>query len=95
MIKHVVMYKLKERTVENQKNLVNKFMSMNGKIDVLKSIESGHDFLNDDRSYDVVLICEFETIEDFKIYQTHPVHLPVKAYVKSVIEKAHSIDFYC
>ncbi len=95
MVKHVVMYKLKDRTEENRQNLVNKFLSMKGKIDILKSIESGADFLNDDRSYDVVLICEFDSMDDFKIYQTHPVHLPVKEYVKSVVERAHSIDYYC
>lgn len=62
MIKHIVLYKLKEDTQENRKALVNKFMSMQGKIPQLKSIQSGSDVLNSFRSFNVALICEFETL---------------------------------
>lgn len=93
MIKHVVMYKLKDNSCANKKKLQEKFLSMKGKINVLKSIESGTDFLKIPRSFDVVLICTFETKEDMKIYDAHPVHLPVKEYVKSVVVKSHSVDF--
>ena len=41
MIKHIVMYKLKNSTAENCKAMVDKFMSMQGKIEVLKSVQAG------------------------------------------------------
>lgn len=93
MVKHVVMYKLKNPTEQNAIALASKFLSMKGKIDVLKSIESGVDILRSDRSFDVALICQFDSLEDMEVYRTHEVHLPVMAYVKSVVESSKSVDF--
>lgn len=93
MVKHVVMYKLKEPTEANKQALKDKFLSMRGKIDVLKDIQSGVDEIRSDRSFDVVLICEFDTMSDLETYRVHPVHLPVMEYVKSVVEKSHSVDY--
>ncbi len=93
MIKHVVMYSLFDASEENKEALKNKFLSMKGKIDVLKDIESGVDYLKSGRSYDVVLICTFETKKDLETYATHPVHLPVLAYVKPLVRESHSVDF--
>ena len=95
MVKHVVMYKLKEPTEQNAIALQQKFLSMKGKIDVLKDIQSGVDVLRSDRSFDVVLICQFDSLEDMEVYKTHEVHLPVMAYVKSVVECSKSVDFIC
>ena len=93
MIKHVVMYKLLDDSQEAKDALVARFMSMQGKIEVLKSIESGKDCLGSDRSFDVVLICTFDSLADMLVYKDHPVHVPVMQYVKSVVAKSHSVDF--
>ncbi len=93
MVKHVVMYKLNESSEKAKEELVNVFLSMKGKIPYLKSITSGADFLNSDRSFDVVLICEFENAEDMEKYKKHEVHLPVVDYVKKTVQKSHSVDF--
>ena len=93
MIKHIVMYRLKDRTRQNADALCEKFMSMQGKIDVLRHIEAGVDEVRSDRGVDVVLVCRFDSMEDMEIYKTHPVHLPVMAYVREVVEKSHSVDF--
>ncbi|MDE6475199.1 MAG: Dabb family protein [Clostridia bacterium] len=93
MVKHIVMYKLKEPTEQNAIALQQKFLSMKGKIDVLRDIQSGVDVLRSDRSFDVVLICQFDTMADMEIYRTHEVHLPVMEYVKSVVECSKSVDY--
>lgn len=93
MIKHIVMYKLKNPTLENMQAMVDKFMSMEGKIDILKSVKAGYDIERSARSFDVVLECVFESNEDMQAYQTHPVHIPVKVFVGSMVEKAHSVDY--
>ncbi len=93
MIKHIVMYKLKNPTSENCKAMVDKFMSMQGKIEVLKSVQAGSDILKSARSFDVCLECVFENTEDMQTYQSHPVHIPVKEFVGSLVEKAHSVDY--
>lgn len=93
MIKHIVMYKLKDNTEQNAIALRDKFLGMKGKIDVLKDIESGVDILHTARSYDVVLVCTFESREDMETYQSHPVHIPVKEYVGERILEAKAVDF--
>lgn len=93
MVKHVVMYKLKKANTQNAEALKNKFLSMEGKIEVLQSIEAGVDILKSDRSYDVVLICQFNTIKDMAIYRDHPIHQPVKEYVRMHVESSKSVDF--
>lgn len=93
MIKHIVMYKLKNPTEENCRAIVEKFMSMQGKIDILKSVISGTDFVKSSRSFDVVLECVFKNKQDMEAYQVHPVHIPVKQFVGTLVEKAHSVDY--
>ena len=93
MVKHIVMYKLKDPTEQNAIALQQKFLSMKGKIEVLKDIQSGVDVLRSDRSFDVVLICQFDSMADMEIYRTHEAHLPVMAYVKSVVECSKSVDY--
>ena len=43
MVKHIVMYKLKDSSLENAQALKDKFISMKGKIEVLKEIDAGVD----------------------------------------------------
>ena len=93
MIRHVVLYYLKDKSPESKQALANQFLSMKGKIPYLKSITSGADFLNSERSYDVVLICEFESAEDMEKYKKHEVHLPVVDYVKKTVQESHSVDY--
>ncbi len=93
MVKHIVMYKLKDSSLENAQALKDKFISMKGKIEVLKEIDAGVDVLKSARSFDVVLTCVFDSWEDMEIYKNHAVHIPVMEYVKSVVEVSHSVDY--
>ncbi len=93
MVRHIVMYKLINPTNENKQALVDKFLSMKGKIDLLVDINSGVDKVQSQRSFDVVLDCVFNSMEDLEKYRVHPVHLPVMEYVKGVVEKSHSVDY--
>ena len=68
MVKHIVMFKLTEKTSENMELATNSLRSLEGKIETLKSIEIGTDFLESDRSYDIVLTTHFESKEGLKIY---------------------------
>lgn len=93
MIKHIVMYKLKDYSPENAAKLRDTFLSMKGKIPQLQSLESGLDFVRAERSFDVVLVTTFLNREDMQGYLAHPVHLPVKAYVHEVTVASKSVDF--
>lgn len=91
MLKHIVMYKLKNR--DDAEALVEKFLGMKGKIDVLLDLHAGVDVVLSGRSFDVCLECVFKDVEDLKKYILHPVHLPVKEFVGNIVEKSHSVDF--
>ncbi len=94
MVRHIVMYKLKEPTEANKKALVDMFKSMRGNIDELRGVEAGSDILGTDRSYDVVLVTTFDDLDDYYAYQDSEYHVNVvKKYVHSVVEKAVAVDY--
>lgn len=93
MVKHVVMYKLKDDCKDKADELIGRFLSMRGKIEGLVDMTSGKDFKREGRSYDVALVCTLESEEALEKYAVHPVHQPVLAYAKTVVERSHSVDF--
>ena len=94
MIRHIVMYWLKDRESETiKKEAVEKFLSMRGKIPGLVSIEAGCDQLGSPRSCDLCLCTVFESMEALAAYRKHPVHLPVQTYMHAILERSASADF--
>ncbi len=93
MLKHVVLYRIKEEHKNEIPLLVKNFYSMKGNIPGLVDLESGSDILGSARSYDLALVTTFESMDDFKAYQVHPVHLTVKAKMHEVVETSVSCDF--
>ena len=93
MVKHIVMFKLSEKNPENMERAVNSLRSLEGKIEVLKSIEVGTDFLESDRSYDIVLTAEFENKEGLEIYSGHENHLPVVKIMRSLCLNSAVVDY--
>ena len=66
MVKHIVMFKLTEKTSQNMQLATDSLRSLENKIETLKSIEIGTDFLESDRSYDIDLTAHFENQEGLK-----------------------------
>ncbi len=93
MVTHVVMFKLKDPSPENVQDTIDKIMGMKGKIDVLREIEVGADFMHSKRSYDLVLITRFDDREGLKTYAQHPLHQPVLAHIGDVAASAVAVDF--
>lgn len=93
MIKHIVLFKLKDISVDGVKKANKTLLSMKGKIMELKKIEVGIDITRSDRSYDIVLITRFENIQDLKAYQMNPLHMEVADYMVSVAESIVVVDY--
>ncbi len=93
MVKHIVMFKLSEKTPENMERAINSLRSLEGNIEVLKSIEVGTDFLESDRSYDIVLTAKFENREGLAIYGGHKNHLPVVKIMRSLCSNSTVVDY--
>ena len=93
MVKHIVMFKLTEKTSQNMELATNSLRSLENKIETLKSIEIGTDFLESDRSYDIVLTAHFENQEGLKTYSSHENHLPVVKIMRSLCSSSVVVDY--
>ncbi|GKU79924.1 Dabb family protein [Paenibacillus sp. L3-i20] len=93
MITHIVSFKLKDNSEESVARTVSVLRNMEGKIEQLKHIEVGIDFLHSERSYDIVLITKFESRADLEAYQVHPEHKIVIEHMLQAREASVSVDF--
>ena len=93
VIRHIVMFWLKDPSAENLEAARDRLLSLRGKIEGMLSIEVGIDALRSDRSCDVCLNTLFESGEALERYRTHPAHLPVQAYMHEVRSRSASADY--
>ena len=93
MVKHIVMFKLTEKTPQNMELAIDSLRSLENKIETLKFIEIGTDFLGSDRSYDIVLTAHFENQEGLKTYSSHENHLPVVKIMRSLCSSSVVVDY--
>ncbi|MBR5145232.1 MAG: Dabb family protein, partial [Clostridia bacterium] len=90
MVRHIVLYFLKDKSQESKEALKQKFLSMKGKIEVLKDIEVGVDFMQSPRSADVSLTCLFESKD--AIYSAYSIFIAVAIKINVLINNA--INFF-
>ena len=98
MIKHIVLWTLKNR--ENERNreetaaaIKGKIEDMRGRIPGLLHIEGGIDFTKSADSWDVALYAELESREALAGYQVHPAHEEFKAVIGPHREQRSLIDY--
>ena len=98
MIKHIVLFKLKEFENEDQKAVVSNkikqaLLALKEKIEVLRYIEVGQNYELMSASHDIGLITHFETFSDLEIYRIHPEHLKVVELIRANTVGRAVIDF--
>ena len=98
MIKHIVMWKLKEFAEgadknENAQKLKLQIESLKKKIKGIKYIEAGINFNDSDSAYDIVLYSEFQDLESLASYQQHPEHVKVKNFVMQIASEGVMADY--
>jgi len=93
MIKHIVMFKLSEKSTDNLKALTSALNGMKGQIDTLKFLEVGVDFKGSDRSFDLVLTTHFEDRQGLETYAGHKVHQPVIQLARSLCSQTVVVDY--
>ena len=91
MIMHIVFFKLKD--LRNVKKASEVLMGLKGNIPQLRDLEVGIDILHSDRSYDLALVTKFDSLDDMKAYQIHPVHEEVSKYMASIRESSVTVDY--
>ena len=93
MIRHIVLFKIKDEFKSEIPQLVKNFEDMRGRIEGMLELQAGADILHSERSYDLALVTLFENREAFDAYQTHPVHMPVKKRMHEVRSGSVACDF--
>jgi hypothetical protein len=97
MINHVVLFKLKDYPEAERPMIIAEMKSLleglKGKIDELKYIEVGVNYELNSKSYDMVLISHFNSVEELDKYRVHPEHKKVlDRFSEFRLERA-AVDF--
>ncbi len=102
MIRHVVMWKLKDEAegASKKKNAEKMKLILEGlktNIEEIKSVEVGINITEEDEeagsAFDVVLISDFETELDYTMYTRNAHHKKAIDFINSVIEERHFVDY--
>lgn len=97
MIRHIVMWKLKdfgqtEIKALNAAKLKDELYHLKNEIVQIKALKVGIS-LNPENEYDVVLECEFDNLDDLATYQKHPAHLLVVDFLKTIRDLKAAVDY--
>lgn len=97
MVKHIVLFKLKEEIPAAEKLAVmNRFKeaieALPAKIAVIRKIEVGLN-INPGESWHIALYSEFDTLDDVKFYATHPDHVAAGKIITEAKDSRSCVDY--
>lgn len=97
MIKHIVLFKLKD-TVSPEEKLramtafKNAIEALPSRISLIRKIEVGLN-VNPAEAFDVALYSEFDSLEDLNTYAVHPDHVAAGRLLADVKESRSCVDY--
>lgn len=94
MLEHYVFLKYREGTsATHVASFCERMLSLPDSIDQIRRLEIGRDELHDARSWDLVLIMAFDSVDALRAYQTHPEHVAVMSFNDRFVSDVASVDF--
>lgn len=94
MIKHIVMWKLKEdATIDDARKIKELLERLKDICEGAIEVEVGIDTLKSAQSMDVSLYSVFESKEALENYNSHPEHLKAVDFIKSVVCERVAVDY--
>lgn len=94
MLRHYVFLKFRDDTSDGHIiAFCERMRALRGAIAGIDHLEIGRDELHDPRSWDLVLIMEFASVDALRAYQQHPRHLAVMAFNEPFVANVASVDF--
>jgi hypothetical protein len=94
VLQHYVFLKYRDGTADAHViAFCERMRALRGTIAGIEHLEIGRDELRDARSWDLVLIMEFASIEALRTYQRDPRHLAVMAFNEPFVANVASVDF--
>ena len=98
MIRHIVMFKLKDFSDETAKlnaaqEVVKRLDELPVKISLIRKHKAGIDFRKLAWSFDIVLTMDFNNLADLEAYTIHPAHQEFIAFNKDYAVDKVCVDF--
>lgn len=94
MLQHYVFLKYREGTDRTHvQTFCERMLALRATISEIRHLEIGIDELHDSRSWDLVLIMRFESVEALRAYQSHAAHVAVMTFNAPFVENVASVDF--
>ena len=91
MIRHIVMWKFRPGTEEQQDQFLSGLAALQGVIPQLLKSEVRRN--EGEGNYDAVLLSEFESLETLEQYKVDPRHKAVSALCKSIRTDRAAVDY--
>jgi len=97
MVKHIVLFKLKDDVPTAEKlAIMNNFKeaieALPAKISVIRNIEVGLN-MSPGETWNIALYSEFDSLEDMKAYATHPDHVAAGKILADAKENRACVDY--
>lgn len=97
MVKHIVLFKLKESLTSAEKaDVMNHFKAaieaLPQKIDFIRDIRVGLN-INPDEQWDICLDSTFDSLDDVKAYAVHPDHVAAAGILKDAKDGRACVDY--
>jgi hypothetical protein len=94
MLRHYVFLKYRDGTSDGHiAAFCEGMLALRGAIGEIRHLEIGRDELHETRSWTLVLIMEFASVDALRAYQRHPRHLALMAFNDPFVEHVASVDF--
>jgi hypothetical protein len=94
VLRHYVFLKYRDGTSDDHvAAFCERLLALRGTIEGIEHLEIGRDELHDARSWDMVLIMRFASLDALRAYQRHPQHLAVMAFNAPFVTGLGSVDF--
>lgn len=97
MVKHIVLFKLKDSLSKEEKcDVMNRFKvaieALPEKISVIRKVFVGLN-MNEAETWDICLESEFDTLDDVKLYAAHPDHVTAAGILKEAKGDRACVDY--
>ena len=94
MLKHYVLIRYeKTASDEHIAEFCRRMLALRTSVEGIEHLEIGRDILRDARSWDLILIMRFASIDVLRSYQQHPEHQKVMAFNQPFVANVASVDF--
>jgi len=94
MIKHIVLFDFKEENrEEHMQKAKEMLLSLMESVPSLRKMEVGINFSKEERAMDLSIYTEFDDVAGLEAYASHPKHLEVVAFIKTVVTGSKVSDY--